>query len=170
MTREEAQWAPSPRESLIEAEQLEQRRQIAHLLSRRRRGAADEVEDLTVLQSVIGKPADLTVLVEIDRDHPLIGNLVTHEGKRTRRALGDVIEHFTVEGCHRRGRAHDDQHLVLAGADWNLLERALGQDVTALELLAGDQTATQACAHRSEGCSRTGAAPTGSHTTQRGRA
>src|SRR4051794_30650461 len=39
--------------ALAEAEQLEQRREVAELLARGRRGAADEVEDLAVLQPVI---------------------------------------------------------------------------------------------------------------------
>src|ERR1700704_5821336 len=39
--------------ALVEAEHLEQRRQVAELLAGSRRGAADEVEDLAVLQPVI---------------------------------------------------------------------------------------------------------------------
>src|ERR1700730_6314733 len=42
------------RGALVEAQQLEQRRQVAELLARGRRGAADEVEDPAVLQPVIG--------------------------------------------------------------------------------------------------------------------
>src|SRR6195256_6308224 len=60
------------RSDLAEAEQLEQRREVAEFLARGRRGAADEVEDLAVLQSVIGQPLHLAVLVEVDRDHPLV--------------------------------------------------------------------------------------------------
>src|SRR5215471_454062 len=68
-----------PDHALIEAEQLEQRRQIAEFLTGGRRGAADEVEDLAVLQAVIGEPADLAVLVEIDGDHALVDHLLVHE-------------------------------------------------------------------------------------------
>src|SRR5579883_1109570 len=61
---------------LIEAQELEQRLQVAHLLAGGRGGAADEVEDLAVLEAVIGEPADLAVLVEIDRDHALVDDLL----------------------------------------------------------------------------------------------
>ena len=56
---------------------------------------------------------------------------------RPLRALGDVIEDFTVQGRHGGGRAHHDQHLVLARADRDLLQRAGRQDIALLELLAG---------------------------------
>src|SRR5947199_107081 len=52
----------------METQQLEQRREVAEFLAGGRRGAADEVEDLAVLQPVIGEPDHLPVLVEIDRD------------------------------------------------------------------------------------------------------
>src|SRR5437764_928067 len=67
-------------EVLVEAEQLEQRRQVAELLAGGRRGAADEVENLAVLQPVIGEPLHLAVLVEIDGDDPLVDDLLVHEG------------------------------------------------------------------------------------------
>src|SRR5205809_2390915 len=47
------------RSGSVEAEQLEQRRQIAELLPGGRRGAADEVEDLAVLHAVIGESAEI---------------------------------------------------------------------------------------------------------------
>src|SRR6201987_3816570 len=122
---------------LVEAQQLEQRLQVAQLLAGGRGGAADEVEDLAVLQAVIGKPADLAVLVEIDRDHALVANLLVHEGDRTLGALRDVVEDFAVEGGDGGGCAHHDQGLVLARADRDLLQRAGRQDVALLELLAG---------------------------------
>src|SRR6478672_9774555 len=67
---------------LVEAEQLEQRGQVAELLARGRRGAANEVEDAAVLQPVIGEPLHLAVPVEIDRDHPLVDQPLVHEGDR----------------------------------------------------------------------------------------
>src|ERR1700722_20397640 len=77
---------------LIEAEQLEQRREVAELLARGLRGAADEVEDLAVLQPVIGEALHLAILVEIDRDDTLVDHLLIHEGDRAFGALRDVIE------------------------------------------------------------------------------
>src|SRR5450756_1355921 len=133
---------------LVEAEQLEQRGQVAEFLARGRRGAADEVEDLAVLQPVIGEPLHVPVLVEIDSDDALVDDLLVHEGDFALGALRDVIEHLAVEGGDRRGRAHHDQHLVLAGPDRDLLERAGGQDVALLELLAGaagQRRADQCC-------------------------
>src|SRR5215218_238654 len=123
--------------ALVKAEQLEQRRQVAELLAGRRRGAADEVEDLAVLQSVIGEPLHLAVLVEIDRDHALVDDLLVHERDFALGALRDVIEYLAVQGCDRRRRAHHDQHLVLAGADRDLLQRVGRQYIALLELLAG---------------------------------
>src|SRR3569833_4066502 len=84
--------------SSVEAQQLEQRRQIAALLAGGRRGAADEVEDLAVLQAVIGKPAHLAVLVEIDRDHALVDHLLVHESNRALGTLRDVVEHLAIQG------------------------------------------------------------------------
>jgi hypothetical protein len=51
-------------------------------------------------------------------------------------ALRDVIERFARDRGHRRGRAEHDQHLFLRSAKPNLLERAFGQHVAALERLA----------------------------------
>src|SRR3954447_23084297 len=135
--REERRTASGTRPRLMETQQLEQRREVAEFLARGRRGAADEVEDLAVLQAVIGQPNDLAVLVEIDRDHPLVDYLLVHEHHFALGALRDVVKHLPVQRRHRRWRAHHDQHLVLAGADRNLLERAGWQDVALLELLPG---------------------------------
>src|SRR5712691_4807308 len=74
--------ASGTRAALVEAQQLEQRRQVAQLLARGLLGAADEVEDLAVLQAVIGETPDLAVLVEIDCDHPLVDHLGLHEHHR----------------------------------------------------------------------------------------
>src|SRR5207245_10349359 len=71
---------------LVEAEELEQRREVAELLARGGRGAADEVEDPAVLQPVIGETPDLTIFVEIDRNHPLVDDLLVHEGDHSLRA------------------------------------------------------------------------------------
>ena len=46
----------------------------AEIVAAGRRGPADEVEDLAVLHAVFGEPLDLAVLVEIDRDHALVGD------------------------------------------------------------------------------------------------
>src|SRR3982074_69046 len=77
---------------LVKTEQLEQRRQVAELLARGRRGTADEVEDLAVLQPVIGKSLHLALLVEIDRDHALVDDFLVHERNRAFGALRDIIE------------------------------------------------------------------------------
>src|SRR6478736_7927782 len=129
---------------LVEAEQLEQRRQVAELLDGSGCGAADEVEDLAVLQSVIGEPLHLAVLVEVDGNDPLVNDLLVHEGDFALGALRNVIEHLAVQGGDGGGRSHHDQHLILAGADRNLLERTRRQDITLLELLAGASTQRRA--------------------------
>src|SRR5262249_46360997 len=69
--------------------------------------------------------------------HALVDDMLIHEHDRPRGALGDVIEDFAVQGRHRRWRPQHDQHLVLAGADRNLLECSRRQDIALLELLAG---------------------------------
>src|SRR5215467_6477494 len=84
-----------PRLHRLEAAEIEEARQIIDLASARRRGAADEVEDLAVLDAVIGEPLDPAVLVEIDRDHALIDGLLGQEGDRPLGALGDVVEGLT---------------------------------------------------------------------------
>src|SRR5437868_9612572 len=124
------------RPELPEADQLEQRREVAELLAGGRRGAADEVENLAILQAVIGEPHDLAVLVEIDRDHPLVDHLLVHEHHFALGALRDVIKHLAIQRGDGRRRPHHDQDLVLAGADRDLLQRAGWQDIALLELLA----------------------------------
>src|SRR5215470_16039214 len=108
----------------LEAEELEEAGEIIDLAPARRRGAADEVEDLAVLDAVIGEPLHTAVLVEIDRDHALIDGLLLQECNRSLGALGDVVEGLAADGRHRRWRTKQDQHLFLAGADRDLLERA----------------------------------------------
>src|SRR5262249_15632872 len=120
----------------LEAEQLEEAREIIDLAPARRCRAAYEVEDLAVLDAVIGEPLHAAVLVEIDRDHALIDGLLHHEGDGALGALGDVVERLAADGRDSRGRAQQDQHLLLAGADRDLLERAFGNDVAFLIGLA----------------------------------
>src|SRR3982074_3884838 len=79
---------------LIKTERLKQRRQVAELLARGRRGAADEVEDLAVLQPVIGEPLHLALLVEIDRDHPLVDDLLVPERHPPFTTPRNVIKHL----------------------------------------------------------------------------
>src|SRR5487761_2066803 len=122
--------------ALTQVERLEQRGHVVDLLARGRRGTADEVEYPAVLQPVIGEPPHLAVLVEIDRDHALIDDLVVHERDRTLGALRNVVEDFAIEGCDRGWCSHHDQDLILARPDGNLLERTRRQDVAFLKLLA----------------------------------
>src|SRR5260221_10601590 len=143
--------------ALVEAEQLEQRRQVAELLARGRRGAADEIEYPAVLHSVIGEPLHLAVLVEIDRDHPLVDEPLVHEGDRTLGALRNVVEHLAVEGCDRGRRSHHDQHLILARPDRDLLQRTRRQNIALLKLFAG--ASAQRRAHQGDGGNSAQAAP-----------
>ena len=114
-------------------EVLEHVAQVAQLLAAGRRGLRQEVENLAVLQAVIGQPLDPAILVEIDRDHALIDHRMRHEGRLALGLLRDVIERLAIDGGDGGGRAEHDQHLLLAGADRDLLERAFRQHVTALQ-------------------------------------
>ena len=60
-----------------------------------------------------------------------------HERDRAVGLLRDVIERFAADGGDRRRRAEHEQHLFLRGAERNLLERAVGQHIAALECFAG---------------------------------
>src|SRR3954451_3286572 len=93
------------------------------------RGPADEVEHPAVFEPVVGQPLNSALLVEVDRDHPLVGDVLVQEGEFLLGALGNVIEHLAADGGDGGGRAEHDQHLLLAGAEWHLLERAFGRDV-----------------------------------------
>ena len=119
----------------IEADVLEDVAQIAQLLAAGRRGLRHEVEHFAVLQTVIGKPRNPAVLVEIDRDHPLVHDLIGHEGRRALRLLRNVIKRFAAHGGDGGGGAEHDQHLLLRRADRNLLERAFLQHIAALQRL-----------------------------------
>src|ERR1700728_2216657 len=108
-----------------------------------RRGVADKVEDVAVLHAVFGEALNFAVSVEIDRDHPLIGDAGLHEADRTIGALRDVIERFAAHRCDGRRGAEHDQHLFLRGAERDLLKRPVGQHVAALEGLADAEAAAQ---------------------------
>ena len=96
-----------------------------------------------VLQAVVGDALHAAVLVEIDRHHPLVGHVLVEEGDAALGSLRDVIEDLAAQRRDGGGRAEHDQHLVLAGADRNLLQRAVGQHIALLELLgaAGERRA-----------------------------
>src|SRR5262249_29995105 len=108
----------------------------ADLATAGRRGAAYEVENLPVLEAIVGEPFDAAVLVEIDGDHPLVDRLLWHEGDRPLRALGGVVERLTPDGRAGGRRAEQNQHLRLPRADRNLLERPFRDDVALLIGLA----------------------------------
>ncbi|MGY4289567.1 hypothetical protein ACVWXO_008833 [Bradyrhizobium sp. LM2.7] len=62
----------------------------------------------------------------------------------------NVVKHLAVECRDGGGRAHHDQHLVLARTDRDLLERAGRQDVALLELFAGaprERRPDHSCGH-----------------------
>src|SRR6185312_11645550 len=89
------------------------------------------------------EPFDPAALVEIDRDHALAGDLLVQERHVLLAALRDVIERLAADRGDGRGRAQHDQHLLLAGAERDLLQRALGNDIAALvHLLEGVAAAT----------------------------
>src|SRR5207244_4341995 len=108
----------------------------------------------------------LAVLVEIDRDHALVDDLLVHERHRAFGALGDVVEDLAVQRRDCRWRAHHDQHLVLARTDWYLLERAGWQDIALLELLARAGAEQSRDERGSSGYTQ--AAPIGREATQGG--
>ncbi len=76
------------------AEPQEAREHVADergLRSCRRRRARHEVDHATVLHAVIGDAVHLLVLVEIDREDSLVGDLRLLEGDRALRLLADVV-------------------------------------------------------------------------------
>src|SRR5581483_675524 len=108
-----------------------------------RRRAAHVIEQLAVLEAVVGDALDLAVLVEIDRDNALVDRGVWHEGGGALSALRDVVEGLAADGGDRRRRAEHDQYLLLRGAERDLLQRSLGKDVAALIDLAETTSAEQ---------------------------
>src|SRR5262249_38725241 len=117
--------------SALQAEDLEHVGEVIEFLAGGRRGAADEVENLAVLQAVIGEALDAPFLVEIDGDNPLVGDPLRHEGGLFA-ALGNIVEHLAAHGGDRRGRAEHDQYLLLGGAERDLLERSVSKHIAAL--------------------------------------
>ena len=61
---------------------------------------------------------------------------VSTKGDRALGLLRYVIERLAADGRYRRRRAEREQDLFLGGAERDLLERAIGQHVAALERLA----------------------------------
>src|SRR4029079_10483754 len=121
--------------SQMEADVLENIAEVAQLLAAGRCRLGIEIENLSVLDPVIGEPRDPSLFVEINPDDTLVGNLVWHEGCGALCLLRDVIEGVAAHGRHRgRGTKHD-QNLFLCGADGNLLECAFGQHIAALQRL-----------------------------------
>src|SRR3954468_23024189 len=115
-----------------ELEGVEDVCKIGDLVATGRRGAGDIVENLAILHAVIGQPIDPAAAVKVDGDNPLIDHLLRHESHRTLRALRDVVKHLAAYGRDRRRRTEDDQHLLLARSNRNLLERAFRDQVTLL--------------------------------------
>src|SRR5262249_53898845 len=68
----------------MEADVLEDVAQITQFLTAGRRGLRIEVEDLAVLDAVIGEPGHASFLVEVDRDDALVDDFVRHERDGTR--------------------------------------------------------------------------------------
>ena len=78
----------------------------------------------------MGEAADAPVLVEIDGDDLLVDDFLRQE-RGLFGLLRDVVEHLAVDRGDGRGRAENDEHLLLRGADRHLLERAFRDDVAA---------------------------------------
>jgi hypothetical protein len=94
--------------------------------------AADEVEDLAVLHAIIGDALHAPLGIEIDRQDALIDDLRIEEGGLSFGALRNVIEDFAADCGDGRGRAENEQHLLLTCADRNLIEGRLVEDIAAL--------------------------------------
>src|SRR5450759_5432362 len=85
---------------------LEDIAEIIELLAAGRRRLRYEVEDFSVLEAIIGQPRDPAILVEINRDDPLVPHLVGHERHRAPRGLRNIIK--PVSYTHLR--AHETRH------------------------------------------------------------
>src|SRR5664279_1509621 len=83
---------------------LEEVADIIELLAAGRRRLRQEVEDFSVLEAVISQPCDPAILVEINRDDPLIPHLVGHERHRAPRGLRNIIKRFAAHGGDGGGR------------------------------------------------------------------
>src|SRR5262249_47243137 len=96
-----------------------------------RRRAADVVEDLAVLEAIVGKSLNPAILVEIDGDDATVDLFLRQKGYLLG-ALRNVVEDFTADGGDRRGRAKHDQHLLLGGAKRKLFQRTFRNHVAVM--------------------------------------
>src|SRR5690606_29547493 len=92
------------------------------VLAAGRRGARYEIEQLAILQAVIGDMFDFAVLVEIDGEDLTLDNLRLHELRGAVTLLRNVVEHFIVEGRGGGWCAERQKHLLAAGADRNRIK------------------------------------------------
>ncbi|QTK78941.1 hypothetical protein AT6N2_C1154 [Agrobacterium tumefaciens] len=131
----------------------EQLLEEGEVLAARRRGARNRVEDLAVLQRVVGLALDHAILVEIDRENVLLDQRRLHEGGTAHALLRDVIEHLVAERRGRGGRAHGQQHLLAARTLGDQLERLLVHDVAVVENIcrAGAGGKQTGCEHDCNG-------------------
>src|SRR4051812_17324027 len=75
-----------------EVEQREEISEVIDLAPAGRRCPRDVVENLAVLEPVVGEPLNATALIEIDRDDSLIHHLLLQKGDGTFGALRDVVK------------------------------------------------------------------------------
>src|SRR5689334_750898 len=109
-------------------EDFEHQAESILLLASRGGRATDVVEDLAVLEAVVGKSLHLPILVEVYRDDAAV-DLLLRQKRGLLGALRDIVEHLAADGCDRRGRAQHDHHLFLRGAERKLLQRAFRNHV-----------------------------------------
>src|ERR1700758_2942321 len=94
---------PTILKTRFELQTRQDRLQVIEFAPGGRGGAADEVEQLAVLEAVIGEPLDSAVLVEINRNHPLVHDLLRHEGDRPLGALRNVVKYLAAHRRYGRG-------------------------------------------------------------------
>src|SRR5262245_25731653 len=111
----------------LEADVLENIADVTQFLAAGRCRLRIKIEDLFILDPVVGESRDPSLLVEIDRDDTLVGNFVWHERDGTLGPLRNVVESVTTDGRHRGWRAKHNENLFLRCADRNLLESAFRQ-------------------------------------------
>jgi hypothetical protein len=133
----------------FEADVPENIADVTQLLAAGRCRLRIEIEDLSIFDPVIGESRDPSLLVEIDCDDTLVGNLVWHERDGALGLLRNVVESVTTDGCHRGWRAKHNENLLLRCADRNLLKSAFRQHVAALQRLGG-AAAGRECQHACE--------------------
>src|SRR5579863_7523412 len=118
--------------------------QEARLLTAGRGGLRHEVEHLAVLHAVIGDSRNLAALVEIEREHMLIGGAGRHEGERAVLLLADVVPGVAADRRRRRRRAHQVQRLALVRfSDLHLGQRLLVDLIAAVEIAVVANAAAQ---------------------------